>query len=187
MTGNTNNGDMLRSNAWRIGAWTFAALLLLLPLVAMQFTDEVAWDEFDFAIAAVLLLGTGIAFELAVRKAGDLAYRAGAGLALVAMFLLAWLSLGVGVIGKDGDPVNLVYFGVIAVGIIGAIVARLQPAGMANTMIAMALVQAAIAVTALIKGLGHPWSGPLEILGLNGFFVAIFVGSALLFLKAARA
>ena len=42
------------------------------------------------------------------------------------------------------------------------------------------------AVIALIFGLGSPWSPPVKILGLNGFFVALFVGSALLFRNAAR-
>lgn len=115
------------------------------------------------------------------------AYRLAAGVALGATFILVWLSLGVGIIGADGDPANLMYFGVLAVGIIGALIARFQPRGMARALIAMACVQALILVVALIARLGHPWSGPLELLGLNGFFVALFVGSAWLFRQAARA
>jgi hypothetical protein len=49
-----------------------------------------------------------------------------------------------------------------------------------------ALVQALVAAIALVLGLGHPWRPPLEILALNGFFVALFVGSALLFRNAGR-
>jgi hypothetical protein len=116
----------------------------------------------------------------------DHKYHFAAGVALAAAFILAWLSLGVGVIGKDGDPANLMYFGVLAVGIIGAIVARFRPNGMARTLFAMALAQALVAVIALIFGLGLPWSPPLEILALNGFFVALFLGSAWLFRNAAR-
>ena len=114
------------------------------------------------------------------------AYLSAIGVALVAAFMLVWLSLGVGIIGADGDPANLMYFGVLAVGIIGAIIVRLQPLGMARTMFAMALAQALVAAIALIARLGLPWSGPLEILGLNGFFVALFAGSAWLFQQAAR-
>ncbi len=114
------------------------------------------------------------------------AYRSAAGMALTAAFILIWLSLGVGIIGKDGDPANLMYFGVLAVGIIGAILARLQPLGMARTMFAMALAQALVALIALVARLGLPWSGPAEILILNGFFVALFAGSAWLFQRAAR-
>ena len=114
------------------------------------------------------------------------AYQSAIGIALVAAFLLVWFSLGVGIIGADGDPANRMYFGVIAVGIIGAAIARLQPLGMARTMLAMTLAQALVAAIALIAQLGLPYSGPLELIGLNGFFVALFAGSAWLFQYAAR-
>ena len=114
------------------------------------------------------------------------AYRFAAGVALAAALLLVWLSLGVGIIGADGDPANTMYFGVVGVGIIGAIVARFRPHGMARALFATALAQALVAVIALIFGLGLPWSPPVEILFLNGFFVALFVGSALLFRHAGR-
>lgn len=120
------------------------------------------------------------------RRTNRTAYRSAIGVALAAAFLLVWLSLGVGIIGKDGDPANLIYFGVLAVGIIGAIIARLKPNGMARALFATALAQALVAAIALILGLGLPWSGPAEILGLNGFFVALFGGSAWLFQRAAR-
>ena len=119
-------------------------------------------------------------------KPGNTAYRFAVGVALAAAFILVWLSLGVGVIGADGDPANLMYSGVFAVGIIGAIIARLQPRGMARALFATALAQALVAMVALILGLGYPASPPLEIVGLNGFFVALFVASALLFRHAAR-
>ena len=114
------------------------------------------------------------------------AYRSAIGVALAAAFILIWLSLGVGIIGKDGDPANLMYFGVLAVEIIGAIIARLQPHGMARALFATAFAQALVAVIALNAGLGLPWSGPAEILGLNGLFIVLFAGSAWLFQRAAR-
>jgi hypothetical protein len=116
---------------------------------------------------------------------GNTAYRFAVGIALVAALILVWLSLGVGIIGRDGDPANLMYFGVLAVGILGAFIARFRARGMARALFAMALAQTSVAVIALTAGLGHPWSGPLELSVLNGFFVALFVGSALLFRRAA--
>ena len=186
MAGNAENGGGRRGSRWRIAVWDVASLILLLPLVAMQFTDEVNWDVADFAFAGALLIGTGITYELAVRKTGDTAYRAAVGVALAAAFILVWLSLGVGIIGRDGDPANLMYFGVLAVGIIGALIARFRPRGMARALFATALAQTSVAVIALVAGLGYPWSGPLELSVLNGFFVALFVGSAWLFRRAAR-
>jgi GNAT superfamily N-acetyltransferase len=114
------------------------------------------------------------------------AYRAAVGVALAAAFILVWMNLAVGVIGTEDDLANLMYVGVLAVGIIGAIVARFRPHGMARALFATALAQALVAGIALIFGLGLPWSPPLEILALNGFFVALFVGSAMLFRHAGR-
>lgn len=114
-------------------------------------------------------------------------YRWGVGVALVASALLVWLSLGVGIIGKDGDPANRMYFGVLAVGMIGAIIARFEPSGMARALFATALAQASVAAIAVVTGLGLPYSGPAEILLLNAFFVALFVASGGLFKRSARA
>ena len=114
-------------------------------------------------------------------------YKFACGIAIAAALLLAWLSLGVGIIGRDGDPDNRMYLGVLLVGIAGTLIARFRPQGMARALIATALAQAAVAVIALAAGLGRPWSGPLELVLLNGFFVALFVISAWLFSRAARA
>jgi hypothetical protein len=57
---------------------------------------------------------------------------------------------------------------------------------MARALLATALAQALVAVIVLIFGLGLPWSGAVEIVALNGFFVSLFVGSALLFRYAGR-
>jgi len=113
-------------------------------------------------------------------------YRSAACVALLATVLLIWLSLGVGIIGADGDPANRMYFGVVGIGVIGAAIARLQSLGMARVLAAMAFAQALIGAFALVRGLGLPWSGPVEIVLLNGFFVALFGGSAWLFAQAAR-
>ena len=164
-----------------------AAFILMVPLVAMQVTDEVNWSLFDFVVAGALLVGTGLLYELAVRKAGTVVYRAAAGVAVGAAFLLTWVNLAVGIIGEPDERANVLYLGVPAVGIIGAVIARLQPQGMARALFATALAQALIAAIALILGWGAPGTGPLEIVALNGMFVALFAGSAWLFRLAARA
>lgn len=79
------------------------------------------------------------------------------------------------------------YIGVLAVGIIGAIIERFQPHGMARALFATALAQALVVVIAPIAGKQHAEvSSWAEILGLKGFFIAPFLGSALLFRYAAR-
>ena len=155
--------------------------ILLLPLLMMQITDEVDWDLADFAIAGALLVGAGLAYELIARKKGNFAYRAAIIVAIASAFILIWVNAAVGIIGDEGNLANLMYIGVLAVGIIGAIIARFPPQGMSRALFATALAQALVAVIALIANLGSPWSGPAEILILNGFFIALWVGSALLF------
>jgi hypothetical protein len=113
-------------------------------------------------------------------------YKFALGLTLATSLILAWLSLGVGIIGADGDRANIMFFGVLAVGVVGAIASRLRPGGMARTLFAMAMVQAGIAGYAVVSGLGLPWSGPAEILLLNAFFVAMFCASGWMFRRAAR-
>ena len=60
MAASAERGGGWRRRRWRIAAWTGAALMLLLPLVAMQFTDEVNWSETDFIVAGALIGGTGL-------------------------------------------------------------------------------------------------------------------------------
>lgn len=114
-------------------------------------------------------------------------YRLAVCVAVAAAALLVWLSLGVGIIGRDGDPANVMYFGVLAAGIIGTLIARLRPRAMARALVVTAIAQTTVAVIALVAGLGQPWSGPMELSLLNGFFVALFVASAWLFRRAGYA
>jgi len=79
------------------------------------------------------------------------------------------------------------YCGVLAVGIIGAVIARFQPHGMARALFSTAFAQALVTVIALLAGKHQSSvSSVPEILILNGFFIALFLGSARLFGNAAR-
>jgi hypothetical protein len=173
----------------RLIVWAaVVAFILLIPLVAMQFTEEVNWDLFDFAFMGALLFGTGLAYELVARKGGTFAYRIAVGVALVAAFLLVWVNGAVGIIGNEGNPANLMYFGVLAIGIIGAFIARLEPRGMARALSAVALAQMLVPVIALTvwNPQATSWGAAsvLGVFGLNAFFAMLFVGSALLFQRA---
>lgn len=164
---------------WRVARWSAAAAILLLPLVAMLFTDEVDWDLADFVFAGALVLGVGLAYELAAKATGSRAYRAAVGIALAAAFVLVWANAAVGIIGSEDNPANAMYHGVLAVGIAGAFIARFRPQGMARAMVATAVAQVLVAVIALVAGLG--FTGPVTV-----FFAALWLASAWLFRKAAR-
>ena len=175
----------MRENIIRIALVT--ACILLVPFVAMQFTEEVNWDLFDFAFMGGLLFGTGLAYALLARKGGTIAYRAGAGVALAAAFLLVWVNGAVGIIGDgEEDLASLMYVpGVLAVGFIGALISRFRPHGMARAAFAAALAQAFVAVIALIFGLGSAGPGwPWDVVVATAVLVGLWVISALLFRRA---
>lgn len=146
-----------------------------------------AWDVVDFTVFGVMLAGVGAIYTLAMRKASNTAYRFAVSVALAAAFILIWVNGAVGIIGDESNDANLMYFGVLAVGIIGAIIARFQAHGMVRALYATALAQVAVAVIALVAGSGSTapiW--PKDILILTGFFVALWLLSAWLFSNAAR-
>jgi hypothetical protein len=131
MAGRAKQGGGRPGSRWRIAIWGGAALLLALPLVAMQFTREVVWGPVDFAVFGAMLAAACGAWELATRASGNMAYRAAAGVAIATALLTIWANLAVGMIGDKDNPLNLMFAGVLAFGLVGALVARFRPQGMA--------------------------------------------------------
>lgn len=74
-------------------------ILLLIPLVAMQFTQEVNWDIFDFIVMGVLLAGTGLMCELILRRVKNTQNRIIMCGAVLFFFFLVWAELAVGIFG----------------------------------------------------------------------------------------
>jgi hypothetical protein len=159
-------------------------LILLVPLLAMQFSGDFRWGVFDFALAGVLLFGVGLSYELVASRLGSLAYRAAVATALGGALMLVWVNIAVGIIGSEGNPANLMYIGVLAVLVIGALIARFRPQGMASPLLATAAAQAIVTVIALFM---ENFQGAVQIVLLNGFFIALWVGSAWLFRRAVGA
>lgn len=116
-----------------------------------------------------------------MRKEGNRAYREAVGAALLGALLLVWINLAVDIIGSEDNPANWMYVGVLAVLISGAVMARLRPDGRAGALFATGAAQALATVMAITVE-KHP--DTLEILMLNEFFVAMWVGSAVLFWRA---
>ena len=172
------NGGARHGMRWRVAIWGLAALMLLTPLVAMRFTHGVNWDTADFLVFGAMLTVAGGTFELATRISGSGTYRAGAGVAIAAAFLLIWVNLAVGFIGDVGDPANLMFGGVLAVAVIGGAIVQFRPGGMARVLAATALAQALAGVAAVGEG--------VVLLVPTGFFVALWLVSAALFRRAAQ-
>ena len=153
--------------------------LLMVPLVASQVVDGWNWDAGGFVFLYVLFFGTGMAYALIARKMNAWAYKAGVGLALVTGFALGWANMVH--VADSENPANLVYFGVLAVGGVGAWLARLKARGLARTLFAMA---ATLAVIAVILPSGAPPGLARNMAVLHGVFVVLFTASGLLFRHA---
>ena len=176
-----------RRHLGRMTPWIVAALLLLVPMIAMQATDEINWDETDFLVLGAMLLAACGAYELATRMTGNTVYRAAVGVAVVAAFILIWMNLAVGIIGSEDNPANLMYGGVLAVAILGGLIVRFQPRGMVRVLAATALAQGFVGVIALMAGLGSTGANwPRVIVVLTGFFSGLWLLSAWLFRRAVR-
>jgi hypothetical protein len=78
---------------------SIVAFLLLIPLMAMQFTDEVNWTLFDFVVAAILLLSAGLAIDIIIRKVKTSNYRIVLSAVDLVMLFLIWTELAVGIFG----------------------------------------------------------------------------------------
>jgi hypothetical protein len=83
-----------------IGIVVAVAILLSIPLVAMQFTSEVDWSLTDFVIMGVLLLSTGLCCELVLRKVRTTGGRLAFCAVILFVFFLIWAELAVGIFGS---------------------------------------------------------------------------------------
>jgi len=76
------------------------ALILLVPLIAMQFTTQVHWSVLDFIVAGTLLLIGGLILELILKKVAKKQNRTVLVLILIISLLLIWAELAIGLFGS---------------------------------------------------------------------------------------
>lgn len=160
--------------------------ILLIPLVAMQFTEEVQWTAFDFVFMGTILFGTGLAYELVSRKANSRIYKIAVGIGVTTALFLVWINGAVGIIGTEKAPANALYFSVLAIGAIGALIARFNPKGMSYTLFTAAAVAFLIPIAASI--IWEPLSGIdlIKTFVLSSGFAVLFAISGGLFRRAAK-
>ena len=181
----------------RLIRWVVVVVVILLIPLVLTFRNPNAhinggegggwdWSPFDFIFMGILLYGGALVYELVARKIPNGTYRAAVGLAVLTALVFVWINAAVGIIGDgDSDIPNALYFGVLAVGLVGALIARFQPRGMSYTLFAMALSQMLVPVVALIIGWNDFAPGVLQVFVLSAVFALLFVGSGLLFHRAA--
>jgi hypothetical protein len=151
-----------------------------------------------YVFAWVMFASAGLGFTFVASMGNTIAYKAAVGVACATGFILMWINAAAGIIG-DG-PVNLMYLGVLAVGFVVAFIARFQSRGMALALFATAVAQMLVPVIALMiwkagwqdllidpNSPNPPFDpGIAPVFVLNAVFAMMWVGSALLFLRAAR-
>lgn len=91
--------NMLTKNRRLISIILAAGVLLLIPFIAMQFSTGVDWSSGDFLIMGVLLLSTGIACEIVMRKIKKIEHRIALCAGILIVLFLIWAELAVGVFG----------------------------------------------------------------------------------------
>lgn len=170
-----------------IGTAIGAAMLLIIPLTAKLFLEGFEWSGADFFAAWILFFSAGLTYRLVAGRIKNNMYRAAVGLAVFTGLFLIWSNLAVGLIGSEDNPANLMYLGVTAIGFFGAIISKFQPKKMAFVLFSLAFAHAVITGAAIIARLDlAPESSAVEILGVNGFFAVLWIGSGLLFLNASN-
>jgi hypothetical protein len=159
--------------------------LLLIPLTGQLTVDGWRWTWTDFLFAWVVFSLTTFVFRfLVTRPMANLAYKAGVALAVLAGFLVFWITAAVQIIGYE-NPANLLYLGVILTGLGGVALARFRPAGMAKAAFATAAVTFVVPVVGLILKPSDFSPGIPQVFLLNGVFVLMFIASGLLLRHAA--
>ena len=80
-------------------AWALSPLaILIVPLFAMQLTDSVNWGPGDFVVASTLLVAVGLGSVLIARQRARISPQVVLGILIIALALLAWVELAVGIL-----------------------------------------------------------------------------------------
>ena len=170
----------MQKNNMRIAIGT--GFILLIPLL-LTLLASWHWRPGALVLAFVLLFGgAGLTYELVAKKMKNKAYRFAVGLAMGTACILSWVNL-VRVVESE-NVANLLYYGVLAIGAIGAVIARFQPRGMARALFATALAQVLVPRIVLFFWGIRPGPGVGVGFGVNAFFATLFVVSALSFRRA---
>ncbi len=186
---NSNNyGGGPRRSIWK-GPAFITALILSIPLLRSLFAGGWDWDVRVFLLVGAvgtLLFSLGLACQMVIRNLGTTVYRVAVGVALVAAFGLVWGNFVQA--ADDVNPAAMMYLSVPLVGIIAAAMARFRPDGMARALFVTALAQALVlAIVLMVRNPGvTPWTAAVwRGFGGNAVCLLLFVGSGLLFRKAA--
>jgi hypothetical protein len=175
---------IIMKNVNRIALWAGLIPVIFLSLLLLALWQ---WKPGAIVLAVILLVGgAGLTFGIVTNKLmSNNSYRVAVGVAISAVLLLMWINAAVGGILGDNSA-NMMYFGVLLIGFIGAIIARLQPPGMSRALFASGLAMLLVPAIAFILGTPAFANGVVAVFGLHAFFALLFTGSAFFFKRAGR-
>lgn len=80
--------------------YTTATIILSVPLIAMQFTEEVRWSPADFLIAGILLFSAAFAVSTIINTMKLPGKRIIYVAAVLIVLILIWAEMAVGIFGS---------------------------------------------------------------------------------------
>jgi len=165
----------------------FASAIILITLTACFVSTEMDWSLFDFVLIWSLLFCAGALYKWITLFAVDSGYRAAVGLAILTGVFMIWSNLGVGIVGSEDEPFNLVYVALLALGLIAAFWVRFEARSLFYVMLSMAMGLGFITLLAFGLGMHRiPHSSTLEILAVHSFLAVPIILSGILFHHAAE-
>jgi len=164
----------------RVALGALAALMV--PAIASRLVEGWHWSAGSFVFVYVLFFLIGMTYALIARRMGVWSYKVAVGVALASGLALGWSTMVQ--TADSGHPERLWFLSVLAVGIVGVLLSRLKPRGLAYAMFAMAATLALI--TALLPS-GAPPDMAWRVTVGHIVYVMLFIASGLLFRHASLA
>ena len=116
---------------------------------------------------------------------GSVAFAVGTGFAIAAGLLLAWMNAAVGIAGSEDNPVNLGFFGLVAMAGVSAFACEGRARGLARTMACVAGLQVMLgAIVATGPVAANEPLGGWGLFALNGGFALLWLSSSVAFARA---
>lgn len=176
----------LQGTFWKPYWPWFLLLVMMMALGWLNLIGQLNWGVGDFIFVAVIFFGGLSAFRFVSGRGQGRMFHAAVALSLVTALSMIWITLAVGIIGSEDNQANIMYVGVLGIGLLGSLIARFRATGMSRTMLAVTIAQLVVTVVAVTVWKPETEEHVFSTFILNLFYVMLFLSSALLFHRARR-
>jgi uncharacterized membrane protein YoaK (UPF0700 family) len=158
----------------------------MMTLGGLNLIGQLNWGVGDFVFVAVIFFGGLAAYRFVSRRGQGSMFHTAVVLSLVTALSMIWITLAVGIIGSEDNQANIMYVGVLGIGLLGSLIARFRATGMSRTMVTVTMAQLVVTVVAVTIWKPETEEHAFSTFILNLFYVMLFLSSALLFRRASR-